>query len=211
MIPITPMTTGNTRGTFAVHFDGLMQGTAWPAPNAVFNLAGGYVSPTEVNAMYGGIGITENIPTQPGGAPLPMVELGGPLGRALQLQQGTTVAQGDLTGFSVFDQDYSMINTPNSPVPLAEAYMQVNFYRLGSGARIAVAIDPALISLYGQIITKPVGWDFTNQRLIAGTGTNTLPVRVVRVQPANCMTIDFNNTTKAAAWNYNGAAAVILI
>ena len=36
---------------------------------------------------------------------------------------------GSLTGFSVFDQAYGMINSPQSPVQLAATYMQVNFFR----------------------------------------------------------------------------------
>jgi hypothetical protein len=211
-IGITPMITKTAQGTFGVQWDGLTQGTDYPAPNAIYNLAGGYVAPTETDPMYGGIGISENVPTPQGSpATTPALELGGPIARAAQVQQSTGPAQLDLTGFSVFTQDYAMINSPQSPVPLADIYMQVNFYRLGSGARIAVAIDPALVNLYGRIITSIVGWDFTLQRLIAGTATNTLPVKVLRVQPANCMTINYTSASKTAAWNYNGAAAVILI
>ena len=59
-----------------------------------------------------------------------------------------------------------MINTPQSPVPLAAAGMQANFYRLGSGARIAVACDSGLVSLQGSPINQPVSWDFDNQLLV---------------------------------------------
>jgi hypothetical protein len=40
------------------------------------------------------------------------------------------------------------------------------FYRLRSGARIFVAIDPVLIDLYGDVITEQVSWDFSQQRLV---------------------------------------------
>jgi hypothetical protein len=52
--------------------------------------------------------------------------------------------------------------------------MQVPSYRLGSGARIAVACDPALASLYGLKISSQVSWDFVNQLLVPYIGTLTI-------------------------------------
>jgi hypothetical protein len=43
--------------------------------------------------------------------------------------------------------------------------MTANFYRLGSGARIPVAMDESLVDLEGNIITQLVSWDFNNQLL----------------------------------------------
>jgi len=59
------------------------------------------------------------------------IALGGNVGRATALTGSKA-----LTGFSAFDQDYAMINTPQSPVPTSASFGQVNFYRLGSNARI---------------------------------------------------------------------------
>ena len=202
-ISINPQLTSNAAGTFGIHWDGLIQGTAMPSPNAHFNLAGGYVAASETNPIFGGIAINEAIPLNPGSPPsTPAPELGGAITRA--------VSYATLTGFSVFDQNYSMINAINSPVPLASASQQVNFYRLGSGQRICVAIDPALVNLYGQIITTQVSWDFTNQRLVAFS-TTALACRVLKVVPTNCMTINFTPGSGVATWNRNGAGAVILI
>lgn len=208
-ISINPMQTTNAAGTFGITWDGLVQGVALPSPNAHFNLAAGYVAATEVNPMFGGIGISENIPLNPASPPLtPDPSLGGSIVRATNIS-GVGAAL-SLTGFSVFNQNYAMINSPASPVPLAGPSQQVNFYRLGSGARICVAIDPALINLYGQIISTQVSWDFTNQRLIA-FATTALPCKVLKVVPSNCMTINFTPGSGVATWNRNGAAAVILI
>jgi len=87
-----------------------------------------------------------------------------------------TAGAGGLTGFSVFDQAHAMINTPQSPVPLAASGGQVNFYRLGSQARLAVAMDQALVSQEGSVINLPssFSWDFVNQRLIPFLGTLTI-------------------------------------
>jgi hypothetical protein len=60
----------------------------------------------------------------------------------------------------------AMIMSPQSPVPLAASGMQVNYYPLGSKARIPLAIDPALVDLEGYFTGSLVTWDFVNQRLI---------------------------------------------
>ncbi len=128
---------------------------------------------------------------------------------ATNLTGGSTAKT--LTGFSVFDQAYGMINTPQSPVPLAAGYMQVMFYRLGSKARLTLAMDPALAAgLYGNPITIPVSWDFTLQRLVAFAVTG-LPVKILRVYPNNCMTVNYDGASGYATWNRNGAAAMVMI
>lgn len=155
-ITINPGLTTNAAGSFNTTSLGYVQGTALADPAVRNALAGGVLAASETLPMWGGVGIYEFVP--PNGTS--NGSLGGSVGRALLLT-GTKA----LTGFSVFDQDHSMINSPQSPVPLAAAGMGVNFYRLGSGARIAVACDPSLVSLEGAIINGPVSWDNVNQRL----------------------------------------------
>ena len=161
-ITLNPITTTVAAGSFNVSSEGYIQGTAQDAPNARFNLAGGYVATSETLPMWGGIGISENVTAN---------EAGSPLIRATSLTQ---TAAGGLTGFTVFDQGHAMLTTPQSPVPLSGALMSVNFYRLGSGARISVACDPTLVNLQGQIISKQVSWDFVAQRLVPYLGTLTI-------------------------------------
>jgi hypothetical protein len=79
-----------------------------------------------------------------------------------------------LAGFSVFDEAYAGITSPQSPVPLYGNLMQVNYYPLGSLARIVVAADPSLVSLRGGPIAPQVSWDFTNQLLVPYLGTLTV-------------------------------------
>lgn len=145
---------------------GLVQGTAYPDPATRYQLRTGWLASTETIPMWGGVGIYENIPGVTGN---PLKPLGVQVGRATALT-GTTA----LAGFSVFDQAYGMVNSPSSPVPTAGSYMQVTSYRLGSGARIAVAMDPALTSLAGLKISSQVSWDFTNQLLVPYLGTLTI-------------------------------------
>lgn len=154
-VTINPMLTTNDLGSFSVESDGLVQGVAMDDPATRFALAAGYLKSDETLPMWGGVGIFEFIPLALTGP------LGGQVGRALLLTGNKA-----LTGFSVFNQAHAMINSPQSPVPLAGIGASVNLYRLGSGARIAVKMDPALVNLDGTLITSQVSWDFTGQQLV---------------------------------------------
>ena len=154
-ISFNPQLTTVSAGLFNTQSVGLVQGTAYPDPAINYKRTSGVLASTETLPMWGGVGIYTNIPGVAGG---PVEQLGPVVGRA------TTLA--NLVAFSVFDGAYGMINTPQSPVPLAATYMQVAYYRLGSGARIAVQCDPALATLIGDLTTTQVSWDFVTQRLI---------------------------------------------
>lgn len=156
-ITINPNLTSNARGTFGVDWNGLIQGVAMDDPSARNALSGGVVAAGEALPMWGGIGVYNTVPADTTGG-----TRGGAYGRATLLTGAKA-----LTGFSVFNQNHSAINSPQSEVPLIAAGMTGNYYELGSGARIAVKIDPALVSLSGGLITAPVSWDFNGQMLSA--------------------------------------------
>lgn len=161
---------GGNAGLFNAQAVGLRQGTAFADPSTRFRLRAGLLATTETIPMWGGVGIYAFIPGSSTGAlNLPNVALGTIVGRATALT-GSTL----LLGFSVFDEAYGMVTTPQSPVPLSASGMQVNWYPLGSLARIVVACDPALISLRGATIKPAVSWDFTNQLLVPELGTLTI-------------------------------------
>lgn len=159
-LPYQPYTTSNASGSFNVQSKGYIQGQALPDPAIRNELAGATLAPAEVLPMWGGVGIYENVG---GGANSPRGETGSIVGRATSITAGAALS---LTGFSVFDQNHAMVNSPQSPVPMIGAYGQVNLYRLGSGARIAVACAPALVSLQGGLIGSQVSWDFGAQQLV---------------------------------------------
>lgn len=151
-VTINPLKTTVAAGSFAVESNGFMQGTAMADPAVRYALAGGVLAAAAALPLWGGCAIKELVPlSNTRGV------LGGVVDRAAALA--------DITGFSVFDQAYGMVNSPQSPVPLTPQEGQVNFYRLGSGARIAVKAAPSLISLEGTIITSQVSWDYTYQEL----------------------------------------------
>jgi len=199
------------QGTFGVSWDGLVQGTVMPDPETRFSLSGGWLDPASTQSVWGGMGISENVPTMQLATPptLPQPAQGGRVAIATNLTGGATLLT--LTGFSVFEQAHAMVNTPQSPVPLTDVYGQVMFHRLGSMARIVLQMDPTLAaSLYDKPITQPVSWDFANQRIIA-FATTALPVKLLRVYPSGCMTVSYASGTGFATWNYNGAAAVVML
>lgn len=171
-------TSAGNAGLFNITADGLRQGTAYPDPSTRFRLRGCTLASTETLPMWGGVGVYLDVP---GGAGNPNYTLGPPCGRAVSL----TDTSKPLAGFSVFDQDYAMITSPQSPVPLIGSYGMVNVYPLGSLARIVVEADPSLVSLRQGPIGANVSWDFTNQMLVpylaaititSGTYNNTTGV-----------------------------------
>lgn len=157
-VSVSPTATVAAPGTFGVSWVGLIQGTAFPDPETRFALVGGNLDSTETLPMWGGIGIYENIPGVAGNS---SVTLGPKVGRATALTGSKALA-----GFSVFDQAYGMVNSPNSPVPTIGGLGQVMYYRLGSGARIALPCDADLASLAGSPTDTDVSWDFTNEKLV---------------------------------------------
>jgi len=169
-VPFNPFLTTNGAGSFNIQTRGYIQCIAMDDPSARYRLSGGVLASTETKPMWGGVGINESVSPVTGGPA--GGETGGNITRATTLTRGA----GDLTGFSVFDQDHAMVNSPQSPVPLAPSELQVNFYRLHTQARLAVALDPALVSLEGGTIDAPTSfsWDFVNQRLIPYVGTLTI-------------------------------------
>ena len=167
-ISFNPMLTTVAGGSFNTTSDGHIQGTAYNDPAIRNLLSGGVLSTSETLPMWGGVAISEFIAGAAGVAPgVAQGTLGTTIARATQIAiggqaQDTTKA---LSGFAVFDQMHSWINTPQSPVPTAAGGMGVAFYRLGSNARIAVAMDPTLVDMDGYLTASYVSWDFNTQRL----------------------------------------------
>jgi hypothetical protein len=199
---LNPYVQTNAAGMFNIESDGFIVGTAMPDPAARFALSGGWLATSETLPMFGGVAIGESVPQERPPVTRADVALGGIIKRA--------TAYTDLTGFSVFDQNYAAVNSPQSPVPSVDKGGLVNFYRLGSGARVALAIDPTLITLEGGLITAQVSWDFTNQKIIA-FATTALNVRILAIKASGCMVPVYNSGTGFITWNYNGAAALVLL
>lgn len=158
-IPFNPYATTTAAGSFNTSSNGVWQGMPLDDPTVRNYLAGGVLASTETLPMWGGVAISEAISGAAGG---PASTLGNIITRATTL---TPTSANGLTGFSVFSQNYAAVNSPQSPVPLVGSGGMVNFYRLGSGARIPVAMSPSLVDLEGNIISSQVSWDFNDSVL----------------------------------------------
>ena len=156
-IPFNPMATTNARGSFSIYSDGFVQGVAMDDPAARYSLAGGVIALTETLPMIGGALIYE---TTVGGVGVAGADtLGGVVGRATSLAMAA--------GFSVLNQAHHWLSSPQSEAPMGLSGMTVNFHRFGSGARIALALDPQMAAaLQGGLTNQQVSWDFNLQRVI---------------------------------------------
>lgn len=193
-IPFNPFTTTVGQGLFNLDSHGARQGTAYPDPAIRYKLASGTLAYTETLPMWGGVGIYTDVP---GAAGTPNASLGTVVGRATSLA--------NLIAFSVFDQDYSMVNSPASPVPLAASGMSVNYYRLGSGARVWVKCDPNLVDLRGGLTTADVSWDFVNQQLTAYASATLTSGPFAYPTAATISSGTYNATTGAVSLTTNAA------
>jgi hypothetical protein len=156
-----PYLTTNGFGGFNIDSTGFWQGMSIDEPDLRNRLAAGILAQSETIPMWGGVMISEAIPPAATGI---TTSLGGNITRATTL---TSTSANGYTGFSVYDQNFAMVASTASRVPLIGSGGEVNFYRKGSGKRIVVACDPSLVSIEGTIITGQVSWDFNNSVLTA--------------------------------------------
>ena len=202
-ISFNPVISTNFPGTFFASSTGYVQGTFLDDPAVRYALAGGILATSETVPMWGGVALHEVVPS-PVTASNPADELGTIITRA--------ATQAGLTAFSVFNQASNMVQTPQSRVPLSGTGMTVNFFRLGSGARIAVALDPTFAAtLEGGSIIAQVSWDYTNQVLVAYDSVAALPVKILDVNIGNSQIVTYSSGTGFANWTNNGSTAIIQI
>jgi len=179
-ISFNPLITTTASGSFSVQSDGYIQGVFLDDPSLRFELAGGILGSTETLPMWGGVGVSESLPSASA-----VPQLGSVLTRA-------TVLTG-LTGFSVFNQASAWVLTPQSRVPTAGIGATVPFLRLGSGMRLAVQCDPSLVSLDGGLVTQQVSWDFGGQRLVPYVAA--YPANVITAASWSANAVTYTTTT----------------
>lgn len=146
-VSYNPYVTTRAHDSFSVTSEGVTQGVAMDDPTVRNLLAGGYVSNSETLPMWGGLAIQELIGLRPGAGV-----------RGNELKRATTVD--NITGFTVYNQAHHLITFPASPAPSAGAGMTMQFYRLGSKARIPLKASSALVNDAGELITTQVSYDF---------------------------------------------------
>jgi hypothetical protein len=181
-VPFNPYATTNAAGSFAVQSAGYVQGVYQDDPALRWALASGTLSASATLPLWGGVPISESV-----------AATGTDATQGGSIIQASSVA--NITGWSVFNNAYSMVGSPSSPVPQAAgANASVAFFRTGCGIRIPVAMDPSLVSLNGNLITTNVSWDFNNQIL----------------QPYDAATATYSITSQTATFS-NGVWTVAVV
>jgi len=207
-ISLQPMVTTVAGGLFNTNSNGFTQGDALDDPAVKFFLAGGVLSTSATSPLWGGVPITELIPTLQNGyysQPQPGTDsLGG------TIIQATTASAP--TGIAVYNQAFGGITTPQSTAPLFSPGMSVNFYRFGSGARIPLPCDSTIVALDGSSITETVYWDTTNFVLTTTATSNfAVPCKILRTSTANNKLVSYSSVTGNANWSSTGYIAVVSI
>lgn len=203
-ISYNPVLQTNFPGTFQVQSDGYVQGLMQDDPVSRFALRSGVLSSSASIPMWGGFGIQETLP----GANA-IDQVGSIIAAA-----STTV----ITGFSVFNQAAAMVQTPQSRVPLAGAGMAVNFFRFGSGARIALPVSQ---STAGTLASAAIGiqlyWDTVAYQVTSTSNANTvaLPLATTKLchvdSAGRSKVVSYASGTGFASWVNNGYCAVVEI
>ena len=195
-ISLNPMATTNAKGLFSTNSNGFTQGDALDDPAVKFALAGGTLSTSATVPLWGGIPIAESIADSV-------------LGNTV-LQATASVVP---TGIAVFNQAFAGITTPQSTAPLYSPGMSVNFYRFGSGARIPLALNPASVTLDGDLISTTVYFDYTNNWVttVQPGSQPALPVQVLKISTQNNKTVSYSSVTGNANWATDGLIAVVQI
>jgi len=195
-ISLNPMATTNAKGLFSTNSNGFTQGDALDDPAVKFALAGGTLSTSATVPLWGGIPIAESIADSV-------------LGNTVLQADGTTAP----TGIAVFNQAFAGITTPQSTAPLYSPGMSVNFYRFGSGARIPLALNPASVTLDGDLISTTVYFDYTNNWVttVQPGSQPALPVKVLKISTQNNKTVSYSSVTGNANWATDGLIAVVQI
>lgn len=148
-----PALTGNIQGSFAVQTRGFIQGALLENPTTYGQEYGGVLATAETIPMWGGVALYANIPAAGS------EQLGQVVGRAL--------TNSAIVGFSLYEHAGNAIMLPGNGVPLLYSGQKVSYAKFGSNQRVALQIDPALVSLDGSSVTTLFSWDFALQRLTA--------------------------------------------
>lgn len=198
-INMNPILTTNAKGLFSTNSNGFTQGDVLDDPAVKFALVGGVYDAAATAPIFGGMPVQE-------------FATGGDnvLGSTIK----NAADNADPTAFVVFNQAFAGLTTPQSNAPAFLPGMSVNYYRLGSGARIPLVLDPASVTVEGELVSTTVYWNFTENWLtttLPGVGQSALPVKVLRVSTQNNKTVSYDPVTGYANWTTDGVVAVVQI
>lgn len=146
-------------GLFNVESRGLMQGDAQDDPAIRLQLCSGRLDSKITEPVWGGVGVMECI------APAKDSVNGA------VIKQATKDA---CNAFTVFNQAFHGITTPDNPVPLYLAGGFVHYYRVGSGARIPLPVSAEVVALAdgnNTVAASGFVWDLTKNMVDVYSGS----------------------------------------
>lgn len=200
-----PAKVTNANNTFYSTSSGAIQGFFQDDPAIRFQLRSGLVAPAQTGALWGGMGVSVNLPNSAVEAP----SFKGVLTLA--------TSQANLMGFTVWNQAHAVVLNPSAQDPVPQAGGgdgtnpggAINFFLLGSNAQIWVQCSSTVASaLKTGAYNQAVYWDYTNQVLLNAPGGTAIAVQVVDlVTNGNAMVV----ASGGSSWNYSGYAALIKI
>lgn len=203
-VNFNPIQTTNFPGTFFVSTNGFVQGVMEDDPVSRFYLRSGVVASAATVPMWGGVGIAEGL-------------AGGSTGIADELNSILSAASSanGIDGFTVFNQAAAMVITNSSTVPLSGSLMAVNFFRFGSGARVAVQTTSTVASALAGGSTSPtLYWDPVNYQVTTVATSNVaLPtsVKLTHVDVGNSKIVSYDSTSGYANWTEGGSTLVLVL
>lgn len=203
-ISFNPVVQTNFPDVFSVTTTGYVQGAFLDDPATRFELAQGIVSLSATQPMWGGLFITESLPT-PGSEADEVTSV---------LAPATT--SGAITGITTINQGAAMVQTPQSTTPVSAAGMAINFFRVGSGARIAMQATSAAATAWqgGSILPTTLYWDTSNLWLTNTSGSGIigpLSYKVVSINVGNSKVVSYSSGTGWANWSDTGSTVVLQI
>lgn len=191
-IAFNPVIQTNFPDVFSVQTTGYTQGTFLDDPAVRFQLEQGVVSPSATAPLWGGLPVNFALPTSGTEAD----EVGTVL---------TLATTGTPNGWTVFNQAAGMVTTPQSNAPQAAPGMSTNFFRVGSGARIAVAATAAAAAAWYGATEYPTNlyWNTTNLQFTTSSSGAIGPFsyRVAAVDiNANSKIVTYNSSSGFVYW-----------
>ena len=196
-VTVDPYALTNSQNSFNLQSDGFYAGVFLDSPPGRYYLEGGQVGNGQTTPLYGGLPITALVPTPgPGGS-------SSSLGSTINL----ATAEGNVDGFTVFNQGSAGVITGSSNVPLYPANASVNFARIGCGLWLALPVKADDVdTLAGAGSNTAIYWDYTNN-WVAAAGTGALGLQIITLN-TNSMIVDYDGTAKTANWT---AGPVIVV
>lgn len=198
-ISFNPNVTTNISNGFVTSTEGYVQGFFLDDPSMRTQLEGGIVGSGVSQPLWGGQAVALNVQ-----------------GVGVNAQGSVLVpstSAGTIDGWTLFNQGMAGIITPSSNVPLYAAGASINFARVGSLLRIAVAVENTTIlnALANAAANVALYWDPTNLCITNSSGGNY-------ALPAGTQLMALSATSKIvtysggnANWNNAGPAAIIRI